>query len=540
MASSRRFYVRLWEAKHRDTLIIAFLWLIAVAGALTRPFLPIDETRYVSVAWEMWHSHSWWVPLMNGEAYADKPPLLFWLIHIGWGAFGVNDWWPKLIGPLASLVAMIHLYRVARRLGYAGSRARLAPMLMMAMLMWSLYSSALMFDILLTACLLGAISPLIQGQLTTRKSLVSGVWLGLALLAKGPAVFITLVPILLAMPWWRETQLGREGRMRLGLSLLIGTSILLCWALSASWLGGSSYGRELLWGQSVDRLHDAMAHARPLWWYIPWLPLITFPWMVWPATWPRLPRFRYQRLAWVWLVIPLIVFSLISGKQIHYLMPLIPALALVIMDRIGQSELDSNVLSRTRAPALAIGLLGVVGLLLMIWGKGAMGPSTISPLGAFALIAWACLLWRWRWTSGRAAVRGIALGTSLAVLIATQFMLGPFWNRFDVRPPSALLAQLESQDIPVAFNGDGYQATFQFAGRLKRPLMTLDGSTTGMCEFKKQFPSGWIVARNRDVNHLIVDDNAAHTFKYRGGQLVIVPVHALFPSGYEADCSGHS
>lgn len=525
-----------WEASHRDTLIIALLWLMALAGALARPLLPIDETRYVSVAWEMWQAHAGWVPLMNGEAYADKPPLLFWLIHTGWMLFGVNDWWPRLIAPLAALVAMGHLYRIARRLGYAGSRARLAPMALMAMLMWNLYSGALMFDILLSACLLGAISPLIAGQLTTRKSVVSGLWLGLALLAKGPAVFVTLAPIVLGMPWWRATRLGADGRWRLGLALLLGIVVLLCWALPAAWLGGGDYARDLLWGQSVDRLHDSMAHAHPLGWYLPWLPLLAFPWSLWPAAWPRLPRYRHQRLAWIWLVVPMIAFSLISGKQVHYLMPLLPALALLIMDRLGRAQEDGRDTGRARAAALAIVALGVAGLILAVIGVGALDRSTLSPFGAVALIAWGWLLYRRRWPSPRVAARGLALGTGVAVLIVTQAMLGPLWSRYDVGRPSALLARLELEGVPVAFDGNGYQATFQFAGRLTRPLATLDGSSTALCEFRRQTPAGWIVGRDRDMRPFIVNDNAVHVFEYRGGKLDIAPIRALFPSGDEAGC----
>jgi len=537
LITSRNLLARGWEAKHRDTLIIAVLWLMALASALSRSFMPIDETRYVSVAWEMWNAHSFWVPLMNGDTYADKPPLLFWLIHAGWALFGVNDWWPKLIGPLAALIAMSHLYRIARRLGYAGSRARLAPLLMMAMLMWNLYSSALMFDILLTACLLGAISPLIAGRLTRRKCIISGLWLGLSLLAKGPAVFVTLVPILLSIPWWRAERLDAAGWRKLGLSLLLGITMLLSWALSAAWLGGSDYAQDLLWGQSVNRLQDAMAHARPFWWYAPLLPLLTFPWLLWPSAWPRLPQHRHQRLAWIWLVVPLIIFSFISGKQVHYLMPLLPALALLVMDRLGQRELEEESTTRTRTPAIAIGLLGAIGLGLMVSGIGAVGPDTLSPLGAVVLIAWSVLLWRQHWHSPLAAARGLALGTGIAIMITTQFMLAPFWSRYDVRPPGALIAQLQSEDVPVAFNGGGYQATFQFAGRLKRPLLTLDDSPESLCAFRQQSPSGWLVARDRDVNHLIVDDKAVHRFEYRGGELDILPILALFPNGQEPGCT---
>ncbi|WP_157956744.1 ArnT family glycosyltransferase [Salinicola halimionae] len=527
-----------WEARHRDALVIALLWSMVLASALARPLMPIDETRYVSVAWEMWHAHSFWLPLMNGEPYADKPPLLFWLIQSGWALFGVNAWWPKLISPLASLIAMAHLYRIARRLGYAGSQARLAPMVLFAMLMWNLYSGALMFDILLSACLLGAISPLVAGQFNLRKAIISGLWLGAALLAKGPAVFVTLGPILLTIPLWRASPLGKPGRRHLAIALLLGLATLTTWALPAAWLGGQDYAQDLLWGQSIDRLQQAMAHARPSWWYLPWLALLAFPWTLWPSCWPRLPRHRHQRLAWIWLVGPLAIFSLISGKQIHYLMPLLPALALLIMDRLGSADPYTRL--RSRLTAVAFALLGLTALTLIITGTGTLSRAMLSPFGALALVVWAAILWRQNWVGAPTATRGLALGAGIAVLIATQLMLAPMWSRYDVSEPGRLLAHLEHAGTPVAYNGNGYQATFQFAGRLGNPLITLNGTSSDLCRFQRQAPEGWVIGRDRDLRSSIGDPNLAHVFEYRGGQLDVVPVAALSFDGRMPACAPRS
>ncbi len=66
-------------------------WLLLTVGMLTlRTAIPIDETRYLSVAWEMWWRHSQWVPYLNGHTYDGKPPLLFWLMELGWLVFGVQ------------------------------------------------------------------------------------------------------------------------------------------------------------------------------------------------------------------------------------------------------------------------------------------------------------------------------------------------------------------------------------------------------------------------------------------------------------------
>ncbi|SHF68377.1 Dolichyl-phosphate-mannose-protein mannosyltransferase [Modicisalibacter ilicicola DSM 19980] len=165
-----------------NTLTLAVIYLLIGLVALARPYIPIDETRYISVAWEMWQHHQFLVPHMNGTPYSDKPPLLFWLIHLGWQLFGVNDTWPKLISPLAALVAQLHLLRIARRLGDA-DYAWKATLILAATLLWLTYSGVMMFDVLLTACVLGTILPLVSfDSLPARNQwLEAGVWLGLGL-----------------------------------------------------------------------------------------------------------------------------------------------------------------------------------------------------------------------------------------------------------------------------------------------------------------------------------------------------------------------
>ena len=67
-------------------------WLaLLLAGLMLRPLTPVDETRAVSVAWEMWQRGDFLVPYLNGQPYSHKPPLLQWCIHLSWLLFGVNE-----------------------------------------------------------------------------------------------------------------------------------------------------------------------------------------------------------------------------------------------------------------------------------------------------------------------------------------------------------------------------------------------------------------------------------------------------------------
>ena len=69
---------------HAGALALLGFAAVALAGVLLRPALPIDETRYLAVAWEMWARGDWLVPTKNFALYTHKPPLLFWTMNLVW------------------------------------------------------------------------------------------------------------------------------------------------------------------------------------------------------------------------------------------------------------------------------------------------------------------------------------------------------------------------------------------------------------------------------------------------------------------------
>jgi 4-amino-4-deoxy-L-arabinose transferase-like glycosyltransferase len=95
-------------------LLVGLSVVLLFVSLSTRSLWPIDETRYLSVAWEMWLQGDFLVPHLNGQPYADKPPLFFWLVQAGWEIFGVQEWWPRLIPMLFSVGALFLVARIAR------------------------------------------------------------------------------------------------------------------------------------------------------------------------------------------------------------------------------------------------------------------------------------------------------------------------------------------------------------------------------------------------------------------------------------------
>ncbi len=69
-------------------LSLALLAVLTLVAIISRPLTPLDETRYVGVAWEMWLRGDFLVPYKNGAPYDHKPPLMMWLFQFGWALTG--------------------------------------------------------------------------------------------------------------------------------------------------------------------------------------------------------------------------------------------------------------------------------------------------------------------------------------------------------------------------------------------------------------------------------------------------------------------
>lgn len=298
------------------------LWsLLVFIPLFSRTLIQIDETRYVSVAWDMWIHGNWLVPYLNGEVYHHKPPLLFWLINLTWAIFGVNDWSPRLISGCFSLASLWLLVYLARQLWPQDSEiAESAPFILLACLLWSLFSTVAMFDIMLAFFTLLGMVAIIKNSW-----FLLGIAIGLGVLTKGPVILLHLLPVAILASSWSRWYLG----------VILGAAIALAWAIPAAIYGGDEFRDAIFWGQTANRIVNSFAHQHPIWWYLPLLPIILFPWLFWKPVWQGLLQIPQHisdygvRFCLIWFLVVFVAFSLISGKQPHYLLPIIPAFALL-------------------------------------------------------------------------------------------------------------------------------------------------------------------------------------------------------------------
>lgn len=459
--------------RHPAAAAVAFL-ATSVALLALRPLLAVDETRYLTVAWEMWQGGSRIVPHLNGEIYSDKPPLLFWLVNLVWAVVGPSEFAARLVGPAAGVAVILLAARLSRTLWpQAPAREGCTAWILATGGVFLAYASATMFDALLAVAVVGAMLALwaMGRHPGWRPAAGLGVALAFGVLAKGPVILVHVLPVALAFPFWRPadgTARPRDMAAGVGLGVLVALALVGLWLVPALVFGDAGYRNDILWRQSAGRMVASFAHDRPVWFYLALLPLFLWPWG-WgreaASLWPR-DKGSAERFVLAWALGALAAFSLISGKQLHYLIPELPALAL-LMSRVTDAVPGRRTRFIPLLPAFAI--LGTGASAALGYGpailSGGVGPlelsiATVIVATALGLVATA---------RSRQACR---VPVAPATLVA--FLLIAFQTVWATNNPGRLAGLLSVYDTRgIATVDQGYAGQFSFAARLSRPVSVL-------------------------------------------------------------------
>lgn len=324
-------------------VLCSFLGIFLVTVFL-RPLLPIDETRYLTVAWEMFLRHDWLAPLTkNGEPYHHKPPLLFWMINAVWAVTGPSRW-AATIPPVVMGFASVCLTLVlARRLFMKeGQIADRVPYILMGCLPFLVYSSMVMFDVTMTFFVLLTMLNMLAfaGTQRWRYVVFMALTIGLGVLTKGPVAYLYVIfPMLLGPVWHDRPMKAFRWYGGCAVALLLSTVPVLLWLIPVLQQSDSHFAFWLVWQQTAGRVtgNFSDAHVRPFFFYIPIVAILAMPWIFFPQFWRQARTIRRSmnketglRFISCWLIPVFISFSLISGKQPHYLVPLVPGLAILM------------------------------------------------------------------------------------------------------------------------------------------------------------------------------------------------------------------
>lgn len=473
----------------RPAMLAAFICLgLMIIGMWVRPIFPVDETRYLTVAWEMHQSGNWILPTLNAEAYHHKPPVLFWLINILWLVFGVSQQAAMAAPFIAAFSVLVLTARLASRIYPHSPDAPLVSVVILGgCLPFVIYSNLIMFDVLLTVSVLLAVTAL-WDFVKTRKNIHIGLFafaIGLGLLSKGPAILLHIAPALLLVRIWAGSDNSpvKSWLPKIIGGLVIGIALALCWAIPAAIEGGKEFTEKIFYGQTTGRMVNAFDHKRPIFWYLTFVPLFVMPWIFSPALWSGLKSLwknntRITKFLLLWIGLVFAAFSFISGKQVHYLLPLLPPMALLFSGAF--LERDTPFRRRDIWPIIGgTAVLALIPAIVHLFATeiAALQPNSVHITDAFGRMN--------PWPS--ITIAAVMLSTGLVtwrterkynltiITVSMVMMMGAFqiaasegfYKNYDLAPLGGEIHALEGRPLAFAKNDQGQ---FGFLARLQKPL----------------------------------------------------------------------
>ena len=429
--------------------LFTFFFLLG-ARSLNEP----DEGRYAEIAREMHELNDWLVPHLWYLPHLDKPPLTYWAVAVSISVFGENEWAVRLPLALAGVSGVWVSYLFGLALG--GPRVGVwSALILQSSLLYFVMARMLTTDIFLTQFIawtvyffwrswrcLDAEAPengSVRGSQAKRFfawHLAGWTTCALGFLTKGPVALVMPLGAVAALAIYRRRDGARRKRLLLG--MITGLALFGVWV--APWFC-LVFDREprasqfMIFGQVIGHALGTTIKNRtghPLYYFailglgfLPWTLLLGWLWR--GAHWRRLNT--AQKEGWtmlsVWVLLNFILFSLTRSKLPAYILPLFPALAVMVALRFFTPGQDSNLphppgwvwrLCMTSPLALMVAVPVAV-LVLFRVDK----PPGLIVQAAIALVALGLLGWRGlKFSALECAALAIVLGLLNLQLIAAS------------------------------------------------------------------------------------------------------------------------
>lgn len=355
-----------------------FLWTLLIVFALTllyvlgaRTLVPPDEGRYAEMGREMFASGDWITTRLNGIKYFEKPPLQTWMNALTFSLFGVGEWQARLWTGLCGLFGVVLV-------GVAGARvfgARVgfyAALVLGSSFYWVACSQIDSLDMSLSAMMALALCALLVAQrddagVAERRNWMLACWAGMALavLAKGLIGVVLpggvlVVYTLVARDWgiWKRLHIVK--------------GVLLFLLIAAPWfvlvgLKNPEQPHFFFIHEHFERFLLKEHHREAAWWIFfallaggsaPWIGVLA------QSLWTGARRgsdetgtFRPRLLTLVWIVFITLFFTKSNSKLPGYILPVFPAVALLIGHYLDVGTRRSRIVTAALAALFGVALL---------------------------------------------------------------------------------------------------------------------------------------------------------------------------------------
>jgi 4-amino-4-deoxy-L-arabinose transferase-like glycosyltransferase len=467
-------HFRMTTRTRTDILLIAgFCAFLFFYGIGKFGLLGADEPRYAQVAREMLQRGDVITPVLNGRPWLEKPPLYYWQAMLAYSLFGVSDTSARLPAAIDATLLVIAVYFFFRR--FSPGQEADAALIIASCAGIIGYARAASTDIVLASTFsIGMLAWWAWREGEKKRFLAAFyVFMALGMLAKGPiAPFLAGMVIVLFAVAIRQFRLISQTLWLPGIILFC--AVALPWYIAVQ-VRDPQFFREFILQHNLARFSsDLYHHRQPFWFYLPVTALALVPWIVFLAAaffgalragWPARKsaaaqdvKFQLSVFAACWIVVPVVFFSLSQSKLPGYILPAIPAGAVLLVEYLRQhfenkeplpkslAILHALVAASTIVPALLIGFLVTQHHLppgRPLWIAVALA-LVLGIAMAFTLIS----------SLGLRMFRFVTL-IPVVLSVAAVLKLGSsaIDQTFSARPLAREIAGIESHPLPLALYG---------------------------------------------------------------------------------------
>lgn len=327
------------------TLTIGVFFFILLGS---RPLFVPDEGRYSEIAREMVTRQDYITPYLNSIKYFEKPAMFYWLgaaaIKIG----GLNLWSLRSINAIIGLLGCLLTYFTTRKL-YGRTAGLASAIILSTSTLYFVMSHMISLDLPVTVFIAASLYGLI---LSTQESnpgkcrlylIAAAAAAALAVLTKG--LIGVVFPAMIAATWiiilgeWRQLK-----RLPIISAFIVFLIIAVPWHLLVNYHNPEFFHFYFIEQHILRYTTMDIGHYQPVWFFIPVLILSFFPWITFlpfvlanslPRAWHQRHKYKTELFFVIWATLVFIFFSFSKSKLIPYILPIIPALAVLTGKYIG-------------------------------------------------------------------------------------------------------------------------------------------------------------------------------------------------------------
>lgn len=374
--NSQSMISNIWKKNPKSLWIFSILWILFISSIAfivnlgSIGLMDKTEPMFVEAARQMVVTGDWVTPYWNGETRFDKPPLTYWLVGLFFQLFGINEWSARMPSALAAISVVLLGFYTLRYFGFSRPNeaqnsdkklwisAVIGASIIALNPFWIAWGRTGVSDMFLASGIGLALLSFFLGYgysernsqtyfgLSIGRWWYIGYWVFMALgvLAKGPVALVLpgLTVIVFLLYVGRFIEVVKETPWVLGIGSFLVVSVP--WFILITLAHGKEYIDTFFGLHNVQRFTSVVSRHPGAWYY--YIPVVLVGLLPWSIYFPlALAKLKlWQRSKWVnsprsthlgifcfcWFLVIFVFFSSSVTKLAGYVLPLIPAVAIII------------------------------------------------------------------------------------------------------------------------------------------------------------------------------------------------------------------